>query len=306
MIMFSEKQRSEILGLLREKKAGRVLVQVPEGLKKGSIELLDYLEGENIDCVLSAEPCFGACDLRDKEAKVLGCNLVLHIGHMDFGLETSVPVVYYEYKIEHDLVPLAKAAMNNIRHRKLCLVSTVQFSGSLGTVKKFLEKNGFEVHIGGEILGCDTSRAEKYENIVEAFLFIGSGRFHPLGLQERVSKPVLFLDVEKRALEDLHGEKAAIEVKREMRLQKARDLSRFGIIVSTKPGQMRIKTAEKLKKYLREKGKSAFILCVDQLTPDKILGVDIEAIVNTACPRMSEDSGQFKKLMLGPEDAFSL
>jgi 2-(3-amino-3-carboxypropyl)histidine synthase len=304
--MFDQERCMEILALLRKQRAKRILLQVPEGLKAGAQNLIDFLEKKRIECVLSLEPCFGACDLRDREAKLLGCDTLLHIGHADLGLEAEVPVVYYEYFIAYDFIPLLKMVIRKIKYRKICLVSTIQFKKSLESAKKFLGKRGFAVKLAGPILGCDVADAKAYERLVQCYLFIGSGRFHPLGLQEKTSKPVLFLDVENRSLEDLSEEKGEMEIRRQLRIEKAKGLRNFGIAVSTKPGQLRRKEADEIKRKLVKRGKRVYMLAADQLTPEKLLGLKIDVLINTACPRLREDAEQFGKTIMNPEDAENL
>jgi 2-(3-amino-3-carboxypropyl)histidine synthase len=301
--MFDRKRNEEILKLVREKKAKRVLIQVPEGLKSGVQNLADFLKKNSVKVMISVEPCFGACDLRDDEAGKLGCDLLLHIGHRDLDLKTKVPVVYYEYHIDYDFVPLLRMILKQIPCKKLCLVTTIQFAKGLDSAKKFLERRGFRVYLGDSILGCDVSNAKRFEKLVDAYLFMGSGRFHPLGLQEKTNKPVLFLDIEKRTLENLSEEKNKMEIKRKMRIQKAEVFQNFGIIVSTKTGQLHLKTAERIKRKLEKLGKNVYMFVSDQVTPEKLLGLDIDVLVNTACPRIRENSEQFGKVILDPEDA---
>jgi len=307
--MFDQKRKEEILGKLNKAKGKKVFLQVPEGLKMGALDLMDFLEKDGIGVLLFLEPCFGACDLRDKEAKTLGCDLLLHIGHSDFGLKTKVPVIYEEYEIVCDPLPLLEWHLKKLDYERISLVTTIQFVHCLGGVKEFLEGKGKKVYVGstgklksGQVLGCDYSGAKALEEKVDCFLFIGSGRFHPLGLQEIVSKPVLFLDLEKKNLTSFFREKERLETLRIMRTQKAKDLRNFGVVVSTKPGQLNLKTAETIKERLKSIGKNAYILVADQLTPEKLIGMKIEVIVNTACPRMREDFEQFGKVILDPKD----
>ncbi len=300
--MFDQNRNSDILRMIEKKGANRILIQVPEGLKSSVGNLIDFLEKKGLDVMLSVEPCFGSCDLRDKEAEMLGCDLLLHIGHKDLGPRTKIPVVYYEYFMDFDFIPLLRKVLKKLEFRKICLVTTIQFVKNLDPVKKFLEKNGFKVYLGKDILGCDISNAKKFENLVEAYLFIGSGRFHPLGLQEKTDNTVLFLDIEKRVLEDLSKGKRKLGIKKEMRIQKARDSKNFGVIISTKKGQLHLETAEKIKKILEKRGKNAYMLISDRITPEKLLGLKIDVLVNTACPRIRDDSKQFGKVILEPED----
>ena len=308
-IMFDRKRKKGILRKLKKGKVKKIFLQVPEGLKRGALDLTDFLEKNNIDVMLSAEPCFGACDLRDKEAKMLGCDLILHVGHSDFGLKTKVPVMYEEYEIPCDPIPLLEWHLKKLDYERISLVTTIQFVHCLENVRKFLESRGKRVYLAssgrlkeGQVLGCDYSSMIALEEKVDCFLFIGSGRFHPLGLQERVNKPVLFLDIEKKNLTNFFREKIRIETLKVMRVQKARDLQNFGIGISTKPGQINLKTAERVKEKLKSLGKNAYILVTDQLTPEKLIGLKIEVLVNTACPRIREDFEQFGKVILNPED----
>ncbi len=304
--MFDSRRNSEILKMLRGGSVKRVLVQVPEGLKNGVQKLADFLEANAIETLISVEPCFGACDLRDIEAKALGCDALLHVGHAGMEIKAAVPVFYYEYYIDYDFVPLLKMLMKQVRFRKICLVSTVQFLKSLESAGKFLKKNGFTVYIGRSVLGCDVSGAMRFERMVECYLFIGSGRFHPLSLQEKTGKPVLFLDIEKRTLEDLSEENDGMKIRRGLRIEKAAGMKVFGILVSTKPGQIRLKKALELKKKLLNAGKIAYILAGDCFTAEKLLGIKTDVLVNTACPRLREDYEHFNKVILSMEEVDAL
>ncbi|NIP40202.1 MAG: diphthamide biosynthesis enzyme Dph2 [Candidatus Aenigmarchaeota archaeon] len=307
--MFERKRKEDILKKLRKARAKRVLIQVPEGLKMSSLDLVDFLEKNKIRTFLSLEPCFGACDLREREAKDLGCDLLLHIGHSDFGLKTKIPVIYEEYEIPCDPIPLLEWHLGKLDCDRISLVTTIQFVHCLERVRKFLESKGKRVFIGssgklkgGQILGCNYSSAKSLEDKVDCFLFIGSGRFHPLGLQESVKKPVFFLDLEKKNLTNFFRERERMETLRIMRVQKAKEFRNFGIVISTKPGQLNLEGAERVRKKLRSEGKNVYALVADQLTPEKLIGMKIDVLVNTACPRIREDFEQFGKVILDAED----
>lgn len=308
--MLEAERKQKLLERVKENKGKRVFIQIPEGLKTGAQELVEFLEKGGLDVFLSIEPCFGACDLRWRDAKDLGCDLVLHIGHSDFGVKSDVPVIYEEWEMEADPVPLLEYHLKKIEgYKKIGLVTTIQFVSVLKGVKDFLEKEGFEVKIGksrkgveGQILGCDHSAGLSIEDGIDCFLFVGSGRFHPLGLQEKTNKPVFFLDIEKNNLTNFSRERERMEVLRRMRIEKARGLERFAVIISTKPGQMKADRDENLKKKLKGLGKKVYVLVADQLTPEKLMGMKIDVIVNTACPRISEDREMFRKVILNPED----
>jgi 2-(3-amino-3-carboxypropyl)histidine synthase len=308
--MLSENSLKE----LKSRGCRKVLLQIPEGLKTKAQAMADILSREGMEAVVSVEPCFGSCDLRGNEAKALGCDAILHVGHSSLGLKADVPVIYEECRQDFDPVPLLEKHISQLPYKSICLVTTIQHIGSLENARALLEKKGKAVHIGrpdhakypGQILGCDHSAALSMEDKVECFLYIGSGLFHPLGLAEKTEKPVLFLDIESSELKDLSEERTKRQKIRAANLAKASMSENFGILVSTKPGQMNMKNAEKAKKALEAKEKRAWILAADLITPEKLLGLKIDCLVNCACPRMTEDVSLFKKPIITAEEAESL
>ncbi len=303
---------AETVDELKRRKPKKILLQIPEGLKTKVLELAKEIEKKTgADVLISCDPCFGACDLRDSEAEKLGCDLLLHIGHSDLGLKTKTPVMYEEYRMDFDAVGLLEKNMEKLKpYKSISLLSTIQYVHLLDEVKKFLENNKRNVYIGlpkkakhpGQILGCDFSAAETVDREADAHLFFGTGLFHPLGLATKVKKPVLFLDFEKSQFTDLSKEKEIEERLREMHIAEAKDLRNFGILVSTKPGQMNIGLAETIKRKLEQRGKNAYVLVMDEITPEKLLGLKLECLVNTACPRIVEDMEKFGKIIMNAED----
>jgi 2-(3-amino-3-carboxypropyl)histidine synthase len=276
------------------------LLQIPDGLKRKALKIAD----ENDDVLIDCESCYGACDLAINEAKTLGCDKIIHFGHSKL-IESEIPVEYKEIRQEIDL-PLEKI---NIKEKRIGLVSTLQFIDSLGTVKKFLEENGKIVKIGkgkgyaGQILGCDISSAKAIEDGVDAFLFIGSGNFHPLGLALKTEKPVYFLNLEKNKLGDLKQLKEKFIKQRYATIALAKDAKNFGILVSVKPGQMNLELAKEIKKKLENKGKKAYILVFNEIKTEKLEGLDLDCYINTACPRIAIDNRtDFKKPILNPDE----
>jgi len=278
------------------------LLQIPDGLKRKALKIADELGDVLIDC----ESCYGACDLAINEAKALGCDKIIHFGHSKL-IETDIPVEYKEIRENIDLTPLLKKI--NIKERRIGLVSTLQFIDSLEDVKNFLEKNGKIIRIGkgrnyaGQILGCDLSVAKEIEKDVEAFLYIGSGNFHPLGLALKTEKPVYFLNIEKNKMEDLKELKEKFLRQRYASVALAKDAKIFGILVSVKPGQLNLKLANEIKKKLENKEKKAYILVFNEIKPEKLEGLELDCYINTACPRIAIDNRtEFKKPILNPDE----
>ena len=188
----------DLIDMIKQKKPKRVLLQLPEGLKTRAVEIANEIEKEGIEVILSAEPCYGACDLPDNEASLAECDLIVHVGHKKFyrDIKTKVPVLYYPWSIH---VELGSVDFSPIKENKIGLITTVQHEGMLEGIAKKLEKAGKKAIIGGTILGCYAD-VKKITDKVDAFLFVGSGRFHPLALKGKV----YCLDLERMKIETLN------------------------------------------------------------------------------------------------------
>ncbi len=291
--------------------AKKILLQIPEGLKSKALSIARGLEKGGNEVLISCEPCYGACDLRDSEAKRLGCDKIIHYGHSRF-IGSVVPIEYVEMKYEEKIILPENEIGELEQFKKIGLATTLQFVNSLPQIKKQLEDAGKEVFIGssdsknlynGQILGCNASAAKAVESRVDCFLFVGSGRFHPLGVALASTKPVFIFDTEKNRIEKADTEKFIRQ--RLATIELARDAKSFGILVSTKPGQMNLKAAEEIKKKIESSGKFAHILIMDEVKPEKIEYIDgIDAYINTACPRIAiEDRTLFRKPILNLDEA---
>jgi len=177
---------------------------------------------------------------------------------------------------------------------RLGLLTTAQHLHKLHEIKKLLPNSV----IAGQVVGCDVSNAKRVANKVDAFLFVGSGRFHPLQVALETGKRVLTADPYTGIVGEVTKEEIE-ERKRKERIGYTAFLNAdtIGILVSIKPGQYALKKAERLKKRLEAKGKRAFIFLFDTLDFTQLENFpDVQCWVNTACPRMAiEDFEKFSK-----------
>lgn len=280
------------------------LLQLPDGLKRKALEIADEIE----DVLINCESCFGGCDLAIEEAKLLGCKKIIHYGHSKF-IESEIPVEYVEMREDYNPIPVLRKYIKMIKENKIGLFSTLQFLDSLKTAKRFLELMGKNVKIGkgrfydGQILGCDLSSTKSIEKDVNAFLFIGSGKFHALGLALQTQKPVFVLDVEKNEVYNLNELKEKFLRQKYTAISLSKNAKKFGILVSIKPGQLNLELAKNIKRELEKKGKKAYILVFNEIKPEKLEGLELDCYINTACPRIAiEDRVLFKKPILNPDE----
>ena len=296
--MYQEEFKNNIDEMLAETKkysAKTIFLQIPEGLKTRVLEIASTLENSGYDVIINTDPCWGACDLRPKEAEMTGADLIVHIGHKQFikPPESDIPILYliWRHELELDenriINELAK-----IEEQSIGLISSVQYESCLQKVCDILNKMGKKAKIGGYVLGCWHDNANMD---TETLLFIGSGNFHSIG-----AKCKYILDIERAELRNIENEIMQFEKKRFANIEKARDAETFCILVSSKPGQFGLDIAKKITKRLNENNKKAFILIMDEITDAKLLGIRADAFINTACPRIVDNC--FSKPFINIED----
>ncbi|MFB6244011.1 MAG: diphthamide synthesis protein, partial [Halobaculum sp.] len=77
----------------------------------------------------------------------------------------------------------------------------------------------------------------------------------------------------------------------------AMDAETWGVIFCTKIGQGRWDQAQEIV----ENNDDAYLITMDEVTPDRLRNFDMDAFVNTGCPRITTDDGpQFHSPMLTP------
>jgi len=168
--------------------------------------------------------------------------------------------------------------------KKIGLVTTIQHLDSLDKVKDQLP----EAVIGGQVLGCNTDAANNINKKVEAFLFIGSGQFHPIAIALKTKKSVFCWNPFTKELKQIDKDEIETYEKRKKAvLKKFLSSNKIGILVSTKSGQNNMKKALELK---NKNDKEYYIFQFDTLNPSELENFNfIECWVNTACPRIADE-----------------
>ncbi len=286
-------------------------LQMPEGLKDYATGIADeVLEKTGCQIIISSDPCYGACDLADVGLSIFGADALFHFGHAPVLEAADIPTYYIEVHIDTDPIPLLEKNLSMLEKR-VGLVTTVQHIGSLEKAKRFLEKNGFDVHIGkargrtkhdGQVLGCSFSAARTIAENVDNFVYIGSGDFHPLGVALSTGKRTYAFDILQNEVRDIEPLKDRIIKKRFAEIGRAKDARTFGIIVGKKKGQMRKGLAIRIKESLEKRGKKAYLIYLDEITPENLISFrKLDALVNTACPRVTiDDAKRYKQVLLTP------
>jgi len=289
--------------------AKRVLLQLPEGLKPEGPRLAKIVEKNGALPIISADPCYGACDVAVNEAESLGVDLIVHFGHSKLLTHERVPTIYIEARAT---MPVDKAVDQALpllsKYVKIGLATSLQHLQVLNEVREILVRAGKTVIIGdsgqmnyaGQVSGCNYSNVRSIADEVDAFLFVGGGLFHALGVALSASKPTVVADPYDNRAFSVDDEAQKIIKQRWVSIEEARRARTFGVIIGLKPGQKRVDEALKIKDLAQKHGDAAYLLAAREITAETLLEFpSVDAYVNTACPRISLDaSGKFSKPVL--------
>ncbi len=302
---------------IRKRKPKIVFLQLPEGLKPAAPRLASIVEEAGALSIVSSDPCYGACDLPISEAKLLGAGLIIHYGHSPMTLSTELPVVYIEARAKISIKEVLKKALPILESwNKIGLVTTVQHIHKLDETKKMLEIAGKNVFVGnadstkhpGQVIGCDFGNAQAVSEDVEAFLFVGGGRFHAIGVALTTGKPTIIADPYEELAYPINDEARRVIMQRWGNISEAKEAKSFGILISLKSGQMRLRAALEIKEKLERNGWKATLLALREVTPSALMQFPtLDAFVNTACPRLSlDDAPNYSKPLLYLNEALVL
>ena len=296
---------------LKELDVKRVGLVLPEGLKVYADYISSELKKQGYDVIVSGNFNYGACDVPDSDFDEV-CDCLVNFGHAPLPVESNIPMLFVEVDFVFPYMGLLENNIDLLKKegKRAGLVSTVNYVKELPKVKQYLESEGFEVFIGkgdkrvaytGQVLGCDFSSASAISDKVDFFIFVGEGRFHPLGVAISSEKKVFAFDSDGIYSLDEYRDKILKE--RFGSIFRAKDSKKFGLIVSAKKGQKRIALAKILKRKIEDSGLIADIILMDEVTPDKLYGFDYDSFVVCACPRIGiDDAKRYKKPLLTPKE----
>jgi 2-(3-amino-3-carboxypropyl)histidine synthase len=291
-----------------------VLVQLPEGLKAEGPRLATLIEDAGALAIVSADPCYGACDLALPDAESLCADLIVHYGHSSQTKQERVPTIYMEARAKISVKAAVKKAIPLLEPwSNIGLVTTVQHVHKLDEAKILLLEAGKTVAIGdaglvkhpGQVIGCNFSNAQSVSEQVEAFLFVGGGRFHAIGVALATAKPTIIADPYEKRAYSIHDEVPRILKQRWASISEAKGAENFGVLIGLKSGQNRVREAVKIKEKLQKSGRKATLLALREITSNALMQFpNIDAFVNTACPRLSlDDTPSFLKPILSLNEA---
>ncbi|XP_076670420.1 diphthamide biosynthesis 1 [Andrena cerasifolii] len=296
---------------IREAKAKRVALQMPEGLLMYATTIADIIEDfTGAETVIMGDVTYGACCIDDYTARALDVDFLIHYGHsclIPIDQTVGIKVLYVFVNIKLDASHCIECLQATLPiTTKIGLVSTIQFVGTLQVIASEMRKTGYEVSMPqskplspGEILGCTAPQIR----CADAVIYLGDGRFHLEAAM--IANPKLrafrYDPYEKKLTEEFYNHEEMLNT-RLMAIQHAEGTDRFGLILGTLGRQGNLNVLKNLENKIKSLGKENVVILLSEIFPDKIkLFKGIDAFIQVACPRLSIDWGTaFEKPFLTP------
>ncbi len=304
-----------VRGWVEGKRLRRVLVQAPDGLKAYLDPLLEILEDAGVEVYLSSSHAWGGCDLALGEARSVGADGIVHVGHhgpVRFDPPEDPRVLFVPGFARVDPVPAVERAVDILMAwgvRRVSLTAVVQHIKELERIRRVLAGSGIEVCVGrgevcrqykGLITGCDPGAAKV--DGVDAHVVVAGGRFHAIGVALSVNEPVVGVDPYLSRAFTVEDEVRRIVARRLDDLTRALDARDALVLLSIKPGQHAPRLARRVAAALRGAGLRVRVATFDDVDECKLRNLgSFDLIVNTACPRLvTDDRGLFPAPVINP------
>ena len=306
-----------VFEIIETKKPKVVLVNAPGGLLKQTKELMEHVkEKYGVVAIMSGDSCFGVCDTVEDDAEKLQADLALHIGH-NAAVKTVADYTYLIDAVDDvefgDVIETAAKVL--LPYKRIGLATFSQHLHQLGPAKEKLEAKGFQVVVGrgnnlmleGQVFGCDFSAPFPTRGEVDAFAFLGESEFHAVGLALATGKPTFMLDPYMNEVTDMQAAAAERRKRAILAVYKARDARVFGVITGLKEGQKMLGRSNWITKRLEMNGRRVVRLAMRDVTAERLAPHrEIEAFIQTACPRISVDGFTFDRPVLSIPQADAL
>jgi len=175
------------------------------------------------------------------------------------------------------ILEISKQLPNNI-----AVVYSIQYKTQAEQIKQLLNKK-HNITQFTQVLVCSKPSFSKQ---TQAILLISDGKFHALSLAYGTKLPIYIYE-NNRLTEISNDEVKKLEKRQKAVHVKFLNADKVGILVSTKPGQQRLKKALELKRGLKDK--KPYILLGDNINPSEFENFGLDTYINTACPRLDMD-----------------
>ena len=308
---------AKVFQIIEAKKPKVILVNAPGGLLRQTKELMERVrEKHGVTAILSGDSCFGICDTVDEDVPRMQADLALHIGHNAAVTEVGDYTYLIDAVDDVKFDEVVETAANRLAgYKRVGLATFSQHLHELEPVKRNLEAKGFQVVVGrgnnlmleGQVFGCDFSTSFPVRDDVDAFALLGESEFHAVGLALASGKPTFMLDPYMNEVTDMQHAADERRKRAVLAIYKALDARVFGVITGMKEGQKMLGRSRWISKRLEMNGRKVVQLAMRDVTAERLAPHrEIEAFVQTACPRISIDGFSFDRPVLSIPQADAL
>jgi len=308
---------AKVFEIIETRKPRVILVNAPGGILRQTKDLMERVrEKYGVTSILSGDSCFGICDTADDDVEKLQADLALHIGHNAAVTEVGDFTYLVDAVDDVGFDAVAETAAKVLApHKRIGLATFSQHLHQLGPVKEKLESEGFEVLVGkgnnlmlqGQVFGCDFSTAFPFREEVDAFALLGESEFHAVGLALATGKPTFMLDPYMNEVTDMREAAEERRKRAVLAVYKARDANVFGVITGLKEGQKMLGRSRWISKRLEMNHRRVVQLAMRDVTAERLAPHrEIDAFIQTACPRISIDGFTFDRPVLSIPQADAL
>jgi 2-(3-amino-3-carboxypropyl)histidine synthase len=301
-----------IVKFIREIKAKKILLQLPEGLQICASEIIQLLRNAfgDLEVILSQNPSFGSCLVDEYGAIESGADAIIHIGHIEYKYyKPKTPTLFIRgaYRgIDKDKITMLLSQVCKEQQNKvtICIGTTAQHMAEIDSFVK--ELRNCRIVYKGIILGCIPINPSNCDNTI----IIAGGKFHcvtqalyNLSLGKHIS--TLCIDPYTN---DLWNPEKDVEKILHVRLWKVREAfeARKWLIINGFYGQHRPYLINALIERLRSLGKEYVVVKALGITRDLLDNIGAESfdvIVITACPHVAFELDDYIKPVITAGEA---
>jgi 2-(3-amino-3-carboxypropyl)histidine synthase len=299
----------QIINKIIKIKPKSILFTCPDGCLNIIQEFASRIEEKfNVQTIISADPCYGRCDTSELDISRIGADIAFHIGHNSsqnqIGQNIFMINIFDDISFKNSIIK-SLDKLRNYKRIGLCTIS--QHLQNLNSIKILLESEGFEVHIGkgqnsfldGQIFGCQFQTVFKIRNNIDALLFLGQSRFHSIGAALASNIPTFIVDPYLVKIVSISDYSEKWKRRSILQICKAAEAENFGVIIGLRSRQLMPKKTFQIGKRLADLGKKVQILTLREITEDRLaIFRDIDAFIQTACPRISLDGVTYSRPVL--------
>ena len=308
MIIIDE---NRIFDEIQKRKPVSVALNGPDGiLPKVQETASKIMERFGIPAYVLADTCFGTCDMNTNGAKVLGAEILFHIGHTINETTFGDNIILIDAFDDISFDKVAMKCVTELTGKTVSLVTDSQHLLQIEKVKKILEEGGVRVKIGkgkgqlndGQVFGCEFYPIIETKDSVDANVFLGQSAFHASGIALSTGKPTYILDPYFNEVREVSEFASKLQQKAILAVYKAAEAETFGIIVGLKEGQFSKTTALKFRNELEKAGKKVQLFALTEITDERLGNLKgIDAFIQVACPRISTDNHFHKPVLSTPQ-----